>query len=181
MGMVVGWQLVATLSTTTPLEWLLRDGEITPTPSDVPMQWAVWVPKTKTLRELGIDVDELPSGTRASEIGQVPSDGGAFLPFLIEYRRIVESSDPREAVLQSLTSLGRENEEISEKLGSDLAQIFVCRELLELPGCGLDTAKRLYAAGYKCREEVIAAPPEALAEIRGIGLATVRRIQSVIQ
>ncbi|MGB8400373.1 MAG: hypothetical protein WCE35_16395, partial [Bradyrhizobium sp.] len=36
------------------------------------------------------DLDEIPQTTMASEVGQIPIDGGDFLPFLIEYRMIVE-------------------------------------------------------------------------------------------
>ncbi|MGP9813572.1 hypothetical protein ACTZWT_18850 [Rhodopseudomonas sp. NSM] len=35
-------------------------------------------------------MDEVPETTMASEVGQIPVDGGDFLPFLLEYRRIIE-------------------------------------------------------------------------------------------
>jgi len=34
----------------------------------------VLCPVTKTMKELGIDVEELPKGTRASDLGQIPAD-----------------------------------------------------------------------------------------------------------
>lgn len=54
------------------------------------MEHACWVPVPKTWRELGIDADEIPETTMASQIGQIPIDGGDFLPFLMEYRMLVE-------------------------------------------------------------------------------------------
>jgi hypothetical protein len=47
------------------------------------------VPVLKTWRSLGIDMDEVPQ-TMASQVGYLPADGGDFLPFLLEYRMIVE-------------------------------------------------------------------------------------------
>jgi hypothetical protein len=44
----------------------------------------------KTWRSLGIDMDEVPETTMASQVGYLPVDGGDFLPFLLEYRMIVE-------------------------------------------------------------------------------------------
>jgi hypothetical protein len=50
------------------------------------------VPVPKTWRAIGIDADEIPETTMASQIGQIPVDGGDFLPFLMEYRMIVEDA-----------------------------------------------------------------------------------------
>ena len=92
---LAGWELSVTMQRRTPLAWLLRhrefhEGSNRPT-EIVPMQHACWVPVTRSWRSLGIDVDEMPETTMASEIGQIPVNGGNFLPFLIEYRMIVEN------------------------------------------------------------------------------------------
>jgi hypothetical protein len=58
----------------------------------LPPEHACWVPVPKSWRELGIDADEIPSSTMASQIGQIPVHGGDFLPFLMEYRMIVEGA-----------------------------------------------------------------------------------------
>lgn len=91
---LAGWQLSVTMQRRTPLAWLLRHGEFhegsdRPT-ENVPMQHACWVPVTWSWRSLFINMDETPETTMASEIGQIPVNGGDFLPFLIEYRMIVE-------------------------------------------------------------------------------------------
>lgn len=101
--LIAGWQLSVTMQLRTPLVWLQRHGEFcegAAKPAEVlPPQHACWVPVTKTWRELGIDEDEIPETTMASEVGQVPVGGGDFLPFLLEYRMIVEGAA---AALKSL-------------------------------------------------------------------------------
>jgi hypothetical protein len=92
--LLAGWELSVTMQRRTPLAWLLRhrefhEGSDRPT-EIVPMQHACWVPVNRSWRSLGIDMDEIPETTMASEIGQIPASGGDFLPFLIEYRMIVE-------------------------------------------------------------------------------------------
>jgi hypothetical protein len=80
----------------TPLKWLERHREYhagadRPT-EQLPPEHACWVPVVKTWRSLGIDMDEVPHTTMASQIGQISVDGGDFLPFLKEYRTIVEGA-----------------------------------------------------------------------------------------
>src|SRR5262245_28147723 len=91
---IAGWELSVTMQRRTPLAWLLRhrefhEGSERPT-EIVPMQHACWVPITRSWRSLGIDIDEMHKVTIASEVVQIPVNGGDFLPFLIEYRMIVE-------------------------------------------------------------------------------------------
>jgi hypothetical protein len=174
--LITGWQLVVTMSSTTPLEWLLRDGDTTEDPQDVLQFHGHWAPKLRTFRELGFDVDEVEDSTRASEIGQIPVDGGDFLPFLIEYRKIVEAKEKRQIILNNLNDLGARHPEIVSKLGGDLSKSFVVRELLTLPGCGATTADHLYQAGYQSKEKVIQASVEDLMGVKGIGPSTAKKI-----
>lgn len=89
-----GWEISVTMQLRTPLKWLRRHREFhagAQWPEEaLPMEHACWVPVPKTWRELGIDADEIPETTMASQIGQIPIDGGDFLPFLMEYRMLVE-------------------------------------------------------------------------------------------
>jgi len=100
-----GWQMSVTMQLRTPLKWLQRHGEYcagADSPAEqLPPEHACWVPVLKTWRSLGIDMDEVPETTMASEIGQIPADGGDFLPFLMEYRMIVEGA------ADALADLGR--------------------------------------------------------------------------
>lgn len=66
----------------------------------------IWIIETKTNTELGIGLPDLvfTNQTCASEIGQVPRDGGDFLTFLIAIRRITEAVEPavgRESMLRA--------------------------------------------------------------------------------
>jgi len=93
---LAGWQMSVTMQLRTPLKWLQRHREFhagADRPAEaLPMEHACWVPVTKTWRAIGMDMDEVPQTTMASEIGQIPVDGGDFLPFLMEYRMIVEGA-----------------------------------------------------------------------------------------
>ena len=91
-----GWEMSVTMQLRTPLKWLQRHREFqagTERPAEAsPPEHACWVPVPKTWHELGIAEDEIPETTMASEIGQIPVDGGDFLPFLMEHRMIVEGA-----------------------------------------------------------------------------------------
>lgn len=90
---ILHWKFTAALKTSTPLEWLLQHGQTTKSPIKVPHKFGVWVPVTNSLRELIFPSRRSPSSAMASQVGQIPHDGGEFLPFLIEYRGIVEAPD----------------------------------------------------------------------------------------
>ena len=94
--LINGWEMFVTMHLCTPLKWLQRhrefhEGAKRPA-EELPPQHAMWVPVAKSWRQLGIDADEVPETTMASQVGPVPVDGGDFLPFLIEYRMIVEDA-----------------------------------------------------------------------------------------
>jgi hypothetical protein len=92
--LIVGWKLSVTMQRRTALHWLRRHGEFhegsAHPAEEVPIDRACWMPVLKSWRQLGIDLPEVPESTMASEVGQIPVDGGDFLPFLLEYRMIVE-------------------------------------------------------------------------------------------
>jgi hypothetical protein len=102
--LTAGWQMSVTMQTRTPLKWLQRHREYhagADRPAEqLPPEHACWVPVVKMWRSLGIDLDEVPHTTMASQIGQIPVDGGDFLPFLLEYRMIIEGA------ADALASLG---------------------------------------------------------------------------
>lgn len=106
---VAGWCLSVTMQTRTPLKWLLRHGEFRAGADavldEVPEQHGIWVPVTKSWEDLGVDIPELPPTTMASEVGPIPEDGGDFLVFLIEYRKIVEAELSEEYQADALKAL----------------------------------------------------------------------------
>jgi hypothetical protein len=92
--LIAGWEISVTMQLRTPLEWLRRHREYRagakrPTKA-LPPEHACWVPVPKTWRDLGIDADEIPPSTMASQVGQIPVDGGDFLPFLLDYQAALE-------------------------------------------------------------------------------------------
>lgn len=103
-----GMRFVATLQLRTPLYVLLRDGDVCD-PRDIPEpdypQWAgIWSYNVKTFRELGIDIPEpnLPD-VRATLLGPLPK--AEYLPFLIAFRKIVESSASHEDQVKMINDL----------------------------------------------------------------------------
>jgi hypothetical protein len=105
--LIAGWQMSVTMQLRTPLKWLQRHREFhagadRPT-EQLPPEHACWVPVTKTWRELDIDEDEMPPSTMASQVGYLSADGGDFLPFLMEYRMIVEGAADALAALGVMT------------------------------------------------------------------------------
>jgi predicted flap endonuclease-1-like 5' DNA nuclease len=176
--LVSGWRLSVTLSRRTPLEWLLRHGEHSAQPTDVPMQHGIWIIRTKSWRELGFDIDELHPSTMASEIGQIAQDGGDFLPFLVAYRTIVEAQSSDDDTFDALTKLGEAYPAIQEALGGDIARAHVLDDLMMLPGCGPKTAKSLFEHGFRSSEAVRATSPDVLRTIVGIGAKTAVKLTS---
>lgn len=105
--LTAGWQMSVTMQLRTPLKWLQRHREFhagADRPAEaLPPEHACWVPLTKAWRSIGIDMDEVPETTMASQAGQIPVDGGDFLPFLMEYRMIVEGAADALAALGART------------------------------------------------------------------------------
>lgn len=85
LGIITGYQFSATMSIRTPLNLLERHGEIASKIEDVDGRYGIWLPKVSS------KFDFLDQGaSMASSIGQIPLDGGEFLPFLINVRKIIE-------------------------------------------------------------------------------------------
>ena len=174
---ISGWQLCVTMQTRTPLEWLLRHGEISDDPKPVPMEHAAWIPVMRTWRDLGIDIDEIPPSTMASQVGPIPEDGGEFLKFLIAYRKIIELKQDRWEILSALDKLGAEYPAFEKGLGDGtLSRQFVVTEMLTISGCGRATAQRLYDAGFRSKDEVRVTAVERLMAVPGIGKARAAKL-----
>lgn len=108
-AVVKGFEFIATLQLRTPLRVLIRHGEIhtdinTEPPKIAEEEWeGIWVLKTKTYRELGINISEMNPGTHASDIG--PILPGDYIPFLITIRKIIELDIPVEDRIKKLRKL----------------------------------------------------------------------------
>lgn len=90
---IIGWEVAVTMQMGTPLQWLQRHREFHEGPARpremLPAELARWVPVRRAPRRREHDAD-MPPPTMPSEAGPIPLDGGDFLPFLLEYRMIVE-------------------------------------------------------------------------------------------
>lgn len=140
-----GWRFFATLQLRTPLCALIHHGEVvegvdTELPSYGPSWAGIWTPELKSWDEIlglkpgTLNLSKIPKGTMASEIGQVPTDGGDLLPFLIAYRTILESEGSVDERLRRVKALldAPEHQELVTKLGAYSVE-WTAREWLSEP------------------------------------------------
>jgi len=116
---IKGRQFVATMQLHTPLKYLEMHGQILDLksePPQVPEAHGAWLPALKSWKELGISLKEAPIGTMASDIGQIPANGGEYLRFLKAFRAIVESNKSIEERSKEILSLPEQNPEFAEFL-----------------------------------------------------------------
>ena len=102
---VKGVELLCVLDEQTCLTCLKLDG--TKNPPELPIHEGcrcVTVPVTKTFKEIGIDVPEIPEGDRASAIGPVAEDGGLYKQYLIQKARLAAKNLPNAAIAAGLAS-----------------------------------------------------------------------------
>jgi len=175
---IFGLEFHATLKLHTPLAVLLKNGHIhteinTPTPKFTnELNHGVWLPKTKSFRELGLNVDEFPEGTVTSDIGLVnPSD---YLPFLIDIRKIVEANEEiqtRTEKLKKIILIDSNYQTFVEKHGgiNKIIQQFFPRFIDTLPNISDDTVIELNNLGILTPNDLANASSETLLRVKGIG------------
>lgn len=181
-----GVEFQATLQLRTPLCVIEHHGEIfLGPPSEAPRYGTkaqgIWVLRTKSFRDLGLDIDDFSSGQHASELGYV--DAGEFLPFLKAFRQIVESTEPVTEKISQIESLGSRSAKFEEFLSrlksssQDFPDSFFYSELAELPGIGIKSAKALFEAGFHSKAALQSASEGALAEVPGLGKKTIEKLK----
>jgi hypothetical protein len=142
-----------------------------------------WMVRTKTWRDLGVDVPEFNSAI-ASPIGPVTPD--EVIPFLIAFREIVEANLHHQTRVAMLLRLG---EHVAHgpywrrfrESHQDFPHSFFYLPLTELPGVGRKTAKNLYQAGIHTREAICMASLERLSAVPGIGMAKAEKLKLACQ
>lgn len=182
-----GVRFSATLHVSTPLSVLQHHGEIFKgPPSRAPkygnMAQGTWIPQTKSLESLGIDLPELKTlMTHASDVG--PVEPNQYLPFLIAFRTIFETDGPDEVKLLHLAELGSAGSDQFRKFWKTLEKNIqdFPRRLFYIPFCrlkgvGVTTARKLYAAGFRSIDQILGSTPETLSRLPGIGPALAARI-----
>jgi hypothetical protein len=185
---ITGLRFSATLQLRTPLRVLrwhghIHEGRNSPPPAVIRESWeGVWLPKTKTFRELGVDLLELPPGHMASDIGPIPVDGGGYLRFLIAVRKIVEGGEPvasRVEALQAFLGLPEWSPFI-EKLSyrSSLVDYFFPPFLRTIPRLGQAAQSKLAEMHLDTPNRLAAASDDTFLAFKGIGPATLKAIRS---
>ena len=97
---ITGLKFCATMHLDTPLQVLLRHGEVHSDETKPPPRrtlkpnQGIWIPTFKTYRELGVDIPEPTDYQHATEIG--PAYPSEYIPFLIAVRRIAEAPESLE-------------------------------------------------------------------------------------
>jgi len=184
-----GVEFIATLHVTTPYAVLIHHGEVFGgAPSKAPQygdqSQGIWVPKTKSWKSLGIDLPDLPPSQHATDIGlQQPM---AYLPFLLNFRRIFESDRTDEHKIEELRKLAAQTPAYSEfwschlAMHEDFPRNLFYRSFLDLPGVGRKTAQALYGAGFRSVEQIQRAKPPELRMVPGVGPALVKKLLSTV-
>lgn len=180
-----GFEFCATLQLRTPLRVLLRHGEIhTDINSEPPkiareMWEGIWTLKTKTFRELGIDIDEVPNGTMASDIGLIRVED--YLPFLIAVRQIVEqtcSVESRIKMLREQPMVGDWRIYVEKQNGiENIIQRFFPRFIDTIPKINNATITELSSLGLTTPNLITEATDETLLNIKGVGLEKLKTIR----
>jgi hypothetical protein len=176
---LAGMKFRATLQMRTPLHVLEHDGEVLPVDAELPTYGPTWAGRWSPFNKTDIDLPTPSLMTRSSDIGWVREDGGAYLPFLKRYRRIIETPDHAENKLKLLDELrsAPEHVEFARRLPANWPQTVVHGQLRSELQIDSLIALRLFDAGFRDANAVRSASDEQLRAIKGIGpkrLAAIR-------
>jgi len=180
----------ATLQLRTPLAILLADGKKayaprnSPPPGPPEMWMGIWINKymfgyLPTFREMGVDQDEIPPGTRASDIGSIQGDG--YRDFLIDVRSCCEqevSINDRVSGLYELSTIAK-NKCYFDKLQGVESVIDSLFPLVvtTIPSVNKIAAAALLKAGIDTVEKISAASDAELLQLPSIGPKTLSAIR----
>ncbi len=178
--LIKGLIFSATLQIRTPLVVLEHHGESfdglpSQTPSYGTEADGIWLYSVKSWAELGAKAPDSKEEekTYASDIGYTKAS--EYLPFLKDFRKIVESDKSISEKLKLLSILSKSsphNKEIWLKLKryyEDFPRSFFYKELTAIPGIGMKTAKNLFDAGFKTASDIDTATDDELLKVSGIG------------
>lgn len=178
---IAGYRFTATLQLRTPLRVLLEHNRLERiSPEGPPMitseMWqGIWVP------ELIPEFQFLSEGEQASsDIGPVPANGGDYLPFLMDFRTIMEGSETVEQKEVALRDLTKK----TGPRGTRYAKFWTATALVEqalprvvqmLPVPATVRAA-LLGAGFVTFSKIARAPNEELLKLKGVGPKTLETI-----
>jgi len=182
---IKGLRFVATMQIRTPLRVLKHHGEFFngsgPPPSYAKEMWeGIWLPVTKSFKELGIPIEEPPS-EMASDIGPIPSTGGNYLKFILAVRNIIELNHPLSTRRNELVvELNKDDwKEYVHKLGGieKIANLFFPYFIELLPGLTEEAISLLRSKKLITASQISASSDNELLKIKGIGPAKLAKMR----
>lgn len=130
-------------------------------------------------------MDEIEEGTQASEIGSVKAS--EYLPFLIEFRKKVDSDKSTYEMIKELYDLADKNKNFRAfwdrhcEMDADFPHSFFYKQLTQIDGVGVKSAKLLYENGFKTVKDLLDAKDEELLKIKGIGESLLQKIRKYLK
>jgi len=172
----------ATLQLRTPLRILLKDGETWSegVPPETDETWhGIWVPETKTFRELGIDIDEFSESDSASNIG--PMKHSEYLPFLIDIRRAVETDETVKCRIELLRQVMREKKYakfVKQHSGQNKIIDYFFPPIIDtIPGISSAVSMALRESKITTTHKLRKITDKDLLSIKGIGPKALKKIR----
>jgi ERCC4-type nuclease len=102
----------------------------------------------------------------------VPSNGGAFLAYAKDFRRIIESDATLNEQIERIKQLRSNSEEYARvvgKLGHRFPEEWFWSRFTIIPRVGAHAAENLFRAGYKSLQDLREASADELQKVKGIG------------
>lgn len=185
---IAGYQFFATMQLRTPLRVLRRHGEVhhgidSEPPEIAKEMWeGCWVPKTRTFRELGLDIDEPSFATMSSDVGMIPRDGGDYLKFLLSARGAAEGTgaieDRRAAVARVLSDPAWRKWVQALGGGDAILNRLFPPFVSTIPRMSAKAATALMNEGYGSPNSINAASDPQLQAVSGVGPVIVTALRS---
>ncbi|TFW15930.1 hypothetical protein [Duganella callida] len=186
-GIYDGWEYRAVMHFSTPLEHLLlhgtRDLEQTRMPGAPPGDYGHWRARTKTLRQMGVDMDEPAPAWVPLEVQVRNGDDWGYRDFLVALRLAAETpgliehrhnavfaaaSDPRWGKYRGL--IGHRAE--------DLCGWFFPRFIDTIPGLPYTAVTAMWDVALDTPNRISDASDDQLLKIKGIGPVTLRKLRA---
>lgn len=179
---LMGLEYSATLKVSTSLEVLKHNGEVfNGPPSKAPVFGnqadGCWIPKINPKYNLAAGL----ISECASDIGPIMEN--EYIPFLIDFRKIVENGESDIEKLEQLKRLKNigEYKGIWAKLKknyNDFPQSVFYSVFTEINGIGINTAKNIYDAGIISMDDLFSAKDSDLLKIGGLGKVSIQKIKA---
>ena len=184
-----GVQFRAVLRFDTPLavlerhEWRHYDLNVCPPQYVDDPDHGYWAPKLKTMREIGVDMDESHGDWMASHVGPIPLDGGDYIRFLIAIRNIVERCDPAQdrKRLLSIEVMRPEWGKFNCFAGhhvSEICDYFFPTFLATVPSLPYYAAEAMWDVALDTPQRIDGASDAQLLAFKGIGPAVLRKLRA---